>query len=125
MVIARVAAVAALILSLSIANTARAQSGDTQILRTPNYQITITSTCEEGVVGCDEVIYSGVNLKTGKSITLKGKDSMHLCSDGVTPCHHLGYEFHHLGTDYFVSDEGLLTVTRGKKVLLNEQGTWQ
>ena len=112
-------------LAILTSTPADAQTDNSLILITPNYRISISSRCEEGVVGCNNVIYNGVNIKTGKSITLKGEDAMHLCADGITPCHHLGYEFHHLGLVYFVSDDGLLTVTHKDKVILSEQGRWQ
>lgn len=125
MIVARAAAVSAMILYAVTAQAAPAQNGYAQVLMTPQYKITITSPCVEGVVVCDELIYTGVNIRTGQTITLKGRDFIHICSDGVTPCDHLGYEFRSGNVVYFVSDDGLLTVTRGHEEILSEQGTWQ
>jgi len=70
-----------------------------EILVTPTYRITVSERCEEGVVGCDKVSYVGVNIKTGKSITLNGKSVMVMCADGVTPCHLAYYEFKTVESD--------------------------
>lgn len=94
-------------------------------LETPSFTIEIALQCEEGVVGCDKVSYKGTSKKTGKTIELSGKQLMKMCSDGVTPCHSLGYQFKSGNTVYFVSDDGRLTVTQGKKVIVNEQGKWK
>lgn len=60
-------------------------------LTTPTFTITITSQCEEGVVNCEKVGYTGINRKTGKSISLEGRDLMHYCPDdqGDGPGKHL------------------------------------
>jgi hypothetical protein len=99
-------------------------------LTTPSYVITIIVKCEEGTTHCDNVRYVGVNRKSKKSISLKGRDLTHYCPDdqgdgpAKTPCHHMGYEFNNGKTKYFVSDEGRLEVRRGSKVLLEEHGVW-
>jgi len=98
-------------------------------LTTPSYLITITVNCEEGVIGCDDVSYVGVNRKNKKSIYLKGRERMHYCpgdegdGPGKTPCHHEGYEFHNGKTKYFIGDDGSLEVSQGAKILLQEKGT--
>lgn len=46
-------------------------------------------------------------------------------ADGVSPCRFLGYDFKHRQLSYFVSDDGLLRVTRGSKTLAEEAGQWQ
>ncbi|MGZ5026675.1 MAG: hypothetical protein ACXWFX_06900 [Methylobacter sp.] len=98
-------------------------------LTTPSYLITLTINCEEGVVGCDDVTYVGVNRNNKKSIRLKGRERMHYCpgdegdGPGKTPCHHEGYEFHNGKTKYYISDDGTLEVSQGAKILLLEQGT--
>jgi MOSC domain-containing protein YiiM len=43
----------------------------------------------------------------------------------VTPCRFLGYRFDNGDVIYEVSEDGLLRVTQGGKVLLQEQGEWQ
>lgn len=113
-----------LLLFVTLSDTAAALT-----LTTPSYLITLTINCEEGVLGCDNVTYLGVNRKNKKSIHLKGRELMHYCPDdqgdgpGNTPCHHLGYEFHNGKTIYFIGDDGSLTVNQGSKVLLQEKGT--
>jgi len=96
-----------------------------EILVTPTYRITVSERCEEGVVGCDKVSYVGVNIKTGKSITLNGKSVMVMCADGVTPCHLAYYEFKNGGVRYSVFPDGRLTVEKGGKVIVSESGTWR
>ena len=102
--------------------TANAEAAD---LITKTYSIAITENCPEGEVGCRDVTYVGTNKTTGKSITLKGKAVMHMCPDRVTPCSHEGYEFKNGYIEYRVKPDGLLVVTRGAKVLVEEQGEWQ
>jgi len=105
----------------SVSSVAWAQ----QVLVTPSYKVTITEHCPEGVVGCDDVSYLGISIKTGSSITLKGTSVMVLCADGITPCHLSYYEFKHGEFRYLVYPSGQLTVEKGSKVLLSESGTWQ
>jgi hypothetical protein len=100
------------------------QAGEASTFSTPKFSIKITENCEEGVVGCDNVTYVGVNKKTGKSITLKGKSLMRLCADRVTPCQHIGYTFQNGKVVYLVTDQGTLTISKGAKVLVKEEGTW-
>ncbi|MBW4582384.1 MAG: hypothetical protein KME42_22680 [Tildeniella nuda ZEHNDER 1965/U140] len=96
-----------------------------ETLDTPNFKVEITTQCQEGVVGCDKVIYQGTNKRTGKSLKLSGKQIMSLCADGVTPCHSLGYEFRNGRYVYIVSEDGRLSVSEDKKVIVNELGTWK
>lgn len=98
---------------------------NTMKLETSSFQVEITPHCQEGVVGCDNVTYRGTNKKTGQSITLSGKELMQICSDGVTPCQFLGYEFKNGNIVYFVSVDGHLTVSEGNKVVVDEAGKWQ
>ncbi len=100
------------------------------VLRTASYVVTIRTLCEEGVVACDEVEYTGVNRRTGKSIHLKGRDWIRYCPDdqgdgpGKTPCQHLGYEFRNGDVTYYVGDDGMLEVVKGERVLVEEHGRW-
>lgn len=94
-------------------------------LDTPSYSVKIEVLCAEGDVSCDQVRYSGRSKKSGKSIALKGKTAHTLCADGVSPCRFLGYRFQHGKLNYFVSDDGLLQVTQGRKTLVEEAGQWQ
>jgi hypothetical protein len=94
-------------------------------LTTPSYTIQIKVNCEEGNVTCDNVTYVGTSKKTGQSITLRGKTKHAMCADGVTPCHFQGYEFWNGKTYYRVLEDGSLLVMQGKKVLLQEKGSWE
>lgn len=94
-------------------------------LTTPSFVITIDSRCEEGVVACDRVRYTGVSRKTGKSITLNGRDVHTRCADGVTPCRFLGYRFNNGAITYMVWENGMLEVTEGGRVLVQESGQWE
>jgi len=94
-------------------------------LTTPSFTVQITVNCAEGNVTCDNVTYVGTSKKTGQSITLRGKTKHTLCADGVTPCHLQGYEFWNGKTYYRVLEDGSLLVMQGKKVLLEEKGSWE
>lgn len=94
-------------------------------LRTHSYVVQITENCPEGEVGCRDVSYVGKNIRTGKSIALEGQAVMRLCADRVTPCTHEGYWFTSGQVEYRVTHDGLLLVTRGSEVLVEERGQWQ
>ena len=93
-------------------------------LKTPHYTIRITERCDEGVVGCDNVLYQATST-SGKSITLHGKQIEHMCAGMPdTPCHPVGYEFHKGAVVFFVGEDGSLSVTQGRTILVDEKGTW-
>ncbi len=94
-------------------------------LETPNYQVSISSQCEEGEVSCSLYTYTGVSKKSGQSIKLPGRSWHRMCKDGVTPCRFLGYQFNNADVTYRVYESGLLEVVQGEKVLLREQGEWR
>lgn len=94
-------------------------------LRTRTYRMRITEKCLEGEVGCRDVRYDGLNIRTGSSITLNGQAVMRRCADRVTPCGHQGYRFTSGEVEYRVMPEGLLLVTQGTKVLVEKRGQWQ
>lgn len=79
--------------------------------------------CEEGEVTCDNVKYVGRNKKTGESVELTGKTAHHMDKEG-NPGRFLGYIFKNKDVTYFLSEDGLLRVTKGDEVLLEENGTW-
>jgi hypothetical protein len=93
-----------------------------ETLKTKNFSVKITRNCAEGNVTCDNVTYSGKNLKTGASIRLTGKTIHTTCADGVTPCRFLGYEFRNNKFLYRVTEDGKLQVFQGKKLILQEEG---
>jgi hypothetical protein len=102
-----------------------APCADAAELRTRSYVIQITENCPEGEVGCRDVSYVGKNIRTGKSIALQGQAVMRLCADRVTPCSHEGYRFTSAKVEYRITQDGLLLVTRGSEVLVEERGQWQ
>lgn len=109
--------------ALGLLALSQVQAATTGTLETPTFTIKIDVRCEEGEVTCDDVKYVGTNKKTGESLKLTGKTAHHMATDG-TPGRFLGYVFKNEGVTYFVSEDGLLRVTKGEKVLLEENGTW-
>jgi len=107
-----------------MALSADALASSLSTLITPSYKITVEARCPEGEVACDNVKYVGVSTKTGKSITLVGKE-IHTTSPDGTPGHFLGYEFNNGHTTYFIGEDGELQVTKGSKVLVEEHGKWK
>jgi hypothetical protein len=118
---ARRAAICTAALLLIASSALRA--GTTGTLDTPTFKIHIEVRCEEGEVTCDDVKYVGTKKKTGESLELTGKTAHHMAADG-TPGKFLGYIFKNEGVTYFLSEDGLLRITKGEKVLLEENGTW-
>ncbi len=94
-------------------------------LITPSFIVDVRSYCEEGDVVCEKVTYRGTSKKTGESIQLMGKTLHTTCGDGVSPCRFLGWRFEHGNTTYTVLQDGVLIIERGKKVVVEEKGTWE
>jgi hypothetical protein len=69
------------------------------------------------------VKYVGTNKKSGETVELTGKTAHRTGADG-TPGQFLGYVFKNKGVQYFLSEEGVLRITKGDDVLLVEHGTW-
>jgi hypothetical protein len=97
---------------------ASANIAGAETLVTKNFQIKITQHCEEGNVTCDRVTYVGKSLKTGKSILLTGKTLNNSRSYTFQ-----GYEFRNGLYRYVVTNENILLVDRGDRLILREQGT--
>ena len=76
------------------------------------------------MVGCNRIRFTGLDRKTGKSITLNGREAHTRCADGVTPCRFLGYVFNCGNTVYWVGQNGFFSITHGKRELLLEKGEW-
>ena len=100
-------------------------TGFAETLKTKNFIVHITRNCPEGEVLCNNVSYTGTRLKTGASIKLSGRTVYRLCADGVTPCQFLGYEFLNGDYRYLVTEGGTLKVYKQKKLLLEENGSWE
>src|SRR5947209_16076479 len=107
--------------SLALIAFSRVQAGPAGTLETSSFTISIEVKCEEGEVTCDHVKYVGTNKKTGESVELIGKTAHHLDKEG-NPGRFLGYVFKNKGVTYFLSEDGLLRVTKGDEVLLEEKG---
>jgi hypothetical protein len=101
----------------------RAHAGQAGILETKTFRISIEVRCEEGEVTCDNVKYVGTNKKTGEALELTGKTAHHLNKEG-NPGRFLGCIFKNKDVTYFLSEDGLLRVTKGDEVVLEENGTW-
>lgn len=93
------------------------------VLDTPSFTITIVSKCAEGEVTCNNVSYVGTSKKSSQTITLTGS-TLHTGSKS-NPGRFLGYRFKNKDVVYDVTEDGLLRVTRGKQVLVEEQGQWK
>ena len=96
-----------------------------ETLQTRNFIVKITRNCPEGEVVCNNVSYTGTSLRTAESIKLTGRTVYRLCSDRVTPCQFLGYEFINRNYRYFVTESGILRVYKQGKLLLEESGLWK
>lgn len=95
-----------------------------ETLTTKNYIVEIKNNCIEGVVQCDEVIYIGTSKRSGQSIELIGRTQHSKCADGITPCRLLGYIFENGNVFYHIDAAGVLRVTKGDSILLEEMGEW-
>ncbi|WP_180977447.1 hypothetical protein [Janthinobacterium sp. ROICE36] len=102
-----------------------AKQASASTLTTPSFVVKIKVNCEEGNVTCDNVTYFGTSRKSGKSITLRGKTKHSMCPDGVSPCQFQGYEFKNGNSYYEVLEQGNLIVKKGRKIIVNEKGTWE
>jgi hypothetical protein len=96
-----------------------------ETLQTRNFIVNITRNCPEGEVVCNNVSYTGTSLKTAESIKLTGRTVYRLCSDRVTPCQFLGYEFINGNYRYFVTESGIIRIYKNGRLLLEESGSWQ
>lgn len=95
------------------------------VLETPSFVVKIDVRCAEGNVTCENVIYTGISRKTGKSISVKGRTMHSKCADGVTPCRFQGYTFDSGKINYTVYEDGELVVMNGDKTLVSEKGVWK
>ena len=95
-----------------------ASMASAETIRTASFEIKIIRQCAEGNVSCDRVIYIGKDLNTGKSIRLKGKTV-----NSGNSYQFLGYEFRNGKYLYSVNSNNLLQVYKGKKLILEQQGT--
>jgi hypothetical protein len=114
-----------LICLLGLFMNTSASANEGSVLNTEHFRIRIIENCSEGEVGCHDVSYLGVNKTTGKSIALKGKNKMHVCSDGITPCHPVYYEFRNGVYRYLVYPDGVFVIEKRGKPIASEKGVWE
>ncbi len=93
-------------------------------LVTQDYIVTISQNCVEGDVDCDNVTYYGVNTNTGASLDLQGRTVHAPCTDGITPCRFMGYEFFNGAYRYFVAQNGTLQIFQNGQRILEQSGYW-
>jgi hypothetical protein len=124
MLLKQLSAIALLSTTLFAGAASVAQAEYVETLTTRNYTVKVVRDCDEGSVTCNNVLYHGVNRKTGQSIRLRGKILHTRCNDGVTPCQFVGYEFRNGAYRYQVMSSGSLMVYQGQRLLMNEQGRW-
>jgi|GEM_PF-6899577 len=100
-------------------------------LNTPNYIVSLYSSCKEYDISC-KAVYRGVSKKTGKTITLNGGSLYRMCDDNETPCRFLGWQFRNGNTTYRIYEvnvedgkDARLAVSREGKTLVDEQGRWE
>jgi hypothetical protein len=102
-------------IAIGITDTSKASA---ETIKTDNFKIEIIRHCKEGNVSCDRVTYVGKNLTTGKSIHLNGKTL-----NSSRSYRFLGYEFRNGKYRYYINNDNLLQVYRGKQLILQERGT--
>ena len=93
-------------------------------LETRNYTIEITPLCGEAVRDCEQFAYAGTHNRSGVRTNITGKPGMRACI-GSKPCDPLGWQFYDGNTSYFISQDGQVIVTNGRKTLVNERGAWR
>ena len=109
---------AALVLPFALAANAA-------VLVTEQFVVVIVERCAEGDVACNSVTYTGVDRKTGKAISLKGRAWVRMCAGGVTPCEHLGWQFRNGEFTYRIRETPpSLEVERGGKTVLEQKAVW-
>jgi hypothetical protein len=111
--------------SFSSGNLSSNVSSAVATLNTASYRMTVDQHCPEGYVTCEDVRCLEIDKKTGKSIVLLGSTVHATGADGVTPSHFLGYMFKSGQLTYFLGEGGGLQISRGTKVVFEEQGTWE
>ncbi|ESP92500.1 MULTISPECIES: hypothetical protein [Pseudoalteromonas] len=96
-----------------------------QTLVTGKYELTITELCEEGVVGCDNVVLNMIEHDSAEKIRIGGEAFHTMCADGVTPCAFQGYRFKTKSETYRILNNGTFQIfdTNGEQIH-SEKGKW-
>ncbi|WP_152614532.1 hypothetical protein [Pseudoalteromonas luteoviolacea] len=97
-----------------------------QTLITEKYELTIAELCEEGVVGCDNVVLNILEHGTGGEQRINGETFHTHCSDGTTPCAFQGYRFKAKNQTYRILNNGTFQIfdNNGEQVY-SGKGKWQ
>ncbi|WP_267226612.1 hypothetical protein [Dyella silvae] len=96
-----------------------------RLLSTPARIVIVLVLCDEGEIDCPDVLYVGVDRASGEVTQLKGADWVRRCPRQNEPCQHIGFKFSSKSSDYYITDNGTLTIqsTRGEQ-LASEHGKW-
>jgi len=112
----------------SIAKIRRFYAGhpeNTATFDSQKYTARITSWCEEGNVGCDDVTLDSKSKRSGKSILLHGKTININCPD---VCNFRGYAFENADYTYtFITNDferWTMNITKGEQVIDSVEGTF-
>lgn len=96
---------------------------ESRTIVTTNFIIVIVEHCEQGFLGCKDVSFVEVNKISGDAVKAKGIATVRTCSGTSDPCESTGWIFISGTTTYVVTQELLLTVSRGGRLMYQEQGT--
>lgn len=100
-------------------------SAISQTLVTNEYELTITELCEEGIVGCDNVVLNMIPHDSADKKRIGGEAFHTMCADGVTPCAFQGYRFKTKNEIYRILDDGTFQIfDKNGKQILSEKGKW-
>ena len=93
---------------------------------TENYEFNVTTLCEEGNVTCDNIQIVGGEKSSVDSEIHIGNTVHSKCSDEITPCRFLGYEFKSNGFTYRLleSDSRFELINESGELVIQEQGKW-
>ncbi|ALU44935.1 hypothetical protein [Pseudoalteromonas rubra] len=96
-----------------------------QTLVTSKYELTITELCEEGVVGCDNVVLNMIEHDSADKKRIGGEAFHTKCADGVTPCAFQGYRFKTKNKTYRILNNGTFQVfDKNGEQIYSEKGQW-
>ncbi|PHM30056.1 hypothetical protein [Xenorhabdus innexi] len=96
---------------------------DATIFETKTYHIAIYNLCPEGYVSCEDVKSVVKNKKKHTSLIMKGSTMNRDCDTGS--CSFYGYKFKSKGITYTIYQQGILYISKDKKVLFSEEGTFR
>jgi hypothetical protein len=96
-----------------------------RVLTTPTRIIVLLVACQEGELDCQHVIYVGIDRVSGLVTQLKGTDWVRNCPRQDMPCQHVGFKFPSNDRNYYITDDGSLTIqSNAGAPLITEHGKW-